>query len=192
MSTRHCSAAAWLAASVAALVLGSAAPARAQEPVKSFEFLNRRLVVGDTVFVTDIQGREVKGKVAELQPGSLTLDANGPTRIPAGDVRLVQKQGGRSAGRGARWGLLIGGAAGLVLYGVTAGECESDCTGGTWAIAMGVGMGVGAGVGAVTGAMFRGKRRLVYQAPGAASQPRFSVAPSFGPHHKAVRMTLVF
>ena len=42
----------------AALCFG-AVPAAAQEPVTSFDLLHTRLEVGDTVWVTDAQGREI-------------------------------------------------------------------------------------------------------------------------------------
>ena len=46
----------------------------AQEPVRAFDQLNTRLKVGDTVYVTDVQGREVKGKIRELSGSALSLD----------------------------------------------------------------------------------------------------------------------
>jgi len=52
----------------------------AQEPVKSFDQLNTRLKPGDTVYVTDAQGREVKGRIRGLSATSLLLDAGGSPR----------------------------------------------------------------------------------------------------------------
>ena len=63
--------------------------AAAQEPVTSFDQLNTRLKVGDTVWITDAQGREVTGKIRALSPASLLLDAGGTphdfeaARLPA-------------------------------------------------------------------------------------------------------------
>ena len=42
--------------------------AAAQEPVKSFDQLNTRLKPGDTVWVTDAQGRESKGRSRRSPP----------------------------------------------------------------------------------------------------------------------------
>lgn len=48
---------------LAAVLIGlRPALAVAQEPVKAFDQLSTRLVVGDTIFVTDAQGREIKGR----------------------------------------------------------------------------------------------------------------------------------
>jgi len=44
----------------AAFIVSLSALAAAQEPVKSFDQLNTRVKVGDTLWVTDGQGREVK------------------------------------------------------------------------------------------------------------------------------------
>ena len=46
---------------VVAVALCVPAFAAAQEVVKSFSQLNTRVSVGDTVWVTDAQGREIKG-----------------------------------------------------------------------------------------------------------------------------------
>ena len=43
------------------LIILLPALAAAQDPVKSFDQLNTRLKIGDTIYVTDAQGREVKG-----------------------------------------------------------------------------------------------------------------------------------
>ena len=54
---------------VAAIALfASPAIAAAQEPVTSFDQLDTRLKPGDTVWVTDAQGREIKGKYREPRP----------------------------------------------------------------------------------------------------------------------------
>ena len=65
----------------------------AQEPVRDFTQLNTRLVPGDTVWVTDAQGREVKGGLARSAPtrsrwkaaaaGRSALRTSGPSRCAA-------------------------------------------------------------------------------------------------------------
>ncbi len=49
--------------------------AAAQETVKAFDQLNTRLQVGNTVRVTDTDGREVQGKVTELHDASITVNS---------------------------------------------------------------------------------------------------------------------
>ena len=46
-----------------AAILTVAPGTSAQEPVRDFSQLNTRLKPGDTVWVTDAQGREIKGKI---------------------------------------------------------------------------------------------------------------------------------
>ena len=98
-----------------AVVLASAliampALAAAQEPVKSFDQLNTRLKPGDTVWITDAQGREVKGKITALGADALTLNADGAKTFPGGDVRLVQERRPDSLANGALIGFAVGAA----------------------------------------------------------------------------------
>ena len=69
----------WKVALVLAVIslLLAFALAAAQEPVRDFTQLNTRLKPGDKVWVTDAQGREVKGKIQALAPDALTLRGEG-------------------------------------------------------------------------------------------------------------------
>jgi TctA family transporter len=87
----------------------------AQEPVKSFAQLDTRLKPGDTIYVTDAEGREVKGKIRELTPSALMLDIGDGRSFQAGDVRLITASGGRNTGKGALWGLVAEAAAGALI-----------------------------------------------------------------------------
>ena len=86
-----------------AAILTVAPGASAQEPVRDFSQLNTRLKPGDTVWVTDAQGREIKGKIRELGPSALTLDGTGTGTIAADAVRLITARHGRPIGKGALW-----------------------------------------------------------------------------------------
>jgi len=71
----------WKVAVVLAVIslLFAFALAAAQEPVREFSQLDTRLKPGDKVWVTDAQGREVKGRIAAIGADALTLDAGAPT-----------------------------------------------------------------------------------------------------------------
>jgi hypothetical protein len=181
--------------------------AAAQDPVKSFDQLNTRLKVGDSVRVTDAQGREVKGKITELHDASITLDRDGPTTLRADNVRLVERRS-KSVGKAALWGLIIGGGVGLGAALAERGEVVESCPGGgpdptqcdrSWSgsgdEAFGlvpIAMGIGAGVGAVVRAVLPSGRKEVYRAPGASGSARLSIAPVITPHTKGVSVSFCF
>jgi hypothetical protein len=176
-----------------AAILTVAPGASAQEPVRDFSQLNTRLKPGDTVWVTDAQGREIKGKITELCDASMTLDRDGTTTLQSDDVRLVQK-GSKSVGKAALWGLVVGGVAGAVLGAVDSSGCSSDCisNGAEAVIVAGIGAGIGAGVGALVRAVLPAGRKDVYRAPGAPGSARLSIAPVVTPRAKGVAVSLVF
>jgi len=200
-----------LAAGAAMLLLP--ALAGAQEPVKSFDQLNTRLRVGDTIWVTDAQGREIKGKIRDLSATSLLLDAGQPQAFSADQVRAIKKPGGRSVRKAALWGALTGVAAGVVLVAVDhpgggswpAPPCpaasEPRCmlppsprsAASDW-YAIPAGAALGAGLGTLVGYLFPGKQQVVYRAPGApgASSARVSLAPLITPRHKGVAVSFAF
>ena len=167
--------------------------AAAQEPVKSFDQLDTRLKPGDTVWVTDAQGREVKGKIRELTPSSLMLDKGDGQTLQAADVARITQRQGHKIGKGALWGLLIGGAAGAI-WGVAAVQDCSDCwpAGGAAAAGAGIWGGVGAGIGALLGATMPGKELVVYPSPAAGRTMGFSLAPVITPRTKGVVVALTF
>ncbi len=98
---------------VLAMALGAANVAAAQEPVTSFDLLNTRLMVGDTIWVTDAQGREVKGKIRDLSPASLLVDVGGtPQDFQATRVGMIRTQRKDPLWNGALWGALAGAVTG--------------------------------------------------------------------------------
>jgi len=195
---------------LAVVILLMPAQGAAQEPVKSFDQLNTRLKPGDTVWVTDAQGRELKGHVVELTPSSLVLDGRPPRSFGAGDVRAVKERAGSSIGKGVLWGTLAGAGYGLVLALVNpreyAGYCSPedppDCfpPPGTkppidW-YSVPFTAGIGAGIGATVGALLPGKTREVYVAGGGADQSgsdaRMSIAPVVTPRAMGVTVSFAF
>ena len=169
---------------VLAAALAAAVPARAQEPVKSFDQLSTRLLPGETVFVTDSQGHEVKGRVLRVTPSSLVLDGGRGRTFDADDVRAVRERAGQSIGKAALWGTAAGAGIGLAAALAGRGEFASSCTpeeaaAGCWPPpgakppidwwAVPVWAGIGAGFGALVGAVLPGKFRDVFVAPVAAA-----------------------
>ena len=173
------------------LVLAPAA-APAQEPVMSFDQLNTRLKIGDTVYVTDAQGRAIKGKIRGFGTSGMTLDRDGPETIQADAVRLITERKPGPIGRGALYGLIAGAAGGAILgasaSGGPGGECNRNCS----PILAGVFGGLGAGVGAIIGAVIPGQTLVVYRAPGAPLSTRVSLAPVITPRTKGVAVSFAF
>ena len=64
----------------AVLIVLVPALSAAQEPVKSFDQLNTRLKVGDTVWVTDAEGRESKGGFGASRPHPCYSTPGAPRR----------------------------------------------------------------------------------------------------------------
>jgi hypothetical protein len=153
----------------------------AAQPVKSFDQLSTRLKPGDTVYVTDAQGREIEGKITELHDASITLNSEGPTTLQANNVRAVQRRT-KSLGKAALWGALVGGVLGAVT-----GAGPDD------RLALGaIGAAVGAGVGAAVRAALPPGRKEVYRAPGASGSAHLSVAPVITPRTKGVAVAFSF
>ena len=126
----------WKVAIVLAVIslLLAVALAAAQEPVRDFTQLNTRLRPGDTVWVTDAQGREVKGQIRALGADALTLEGGGGRTFGAPDVRTIEVRRNDSLGNGALIGLGVGGglALGLCLANADsndAGWCAVGCRG---------------------------------------------------------------
>jgi hypothetical protein len=181
-----------LAAGAALLLLPVLAGA--QEPVKSFDQLNTRLKAGDTIYVTDAQGHEVKGKIRDLSAISLLLDAGGtPQDFQAARVAAIQLQPKDSLRNGVLWGALagfVGGALSCLLNPQCGGDDEIAA-----AVSLGlagVGAAAGAGIGAGVDAAIKGPRLVIYRGAGTQSAARFSLAPLITPRHKGVAVAFTF
>jgi len=183
-----------LAITLAAISLLLAfALAAAQEPVTSFDQLNTRLKPGDTIWVTDGQGREVKGKVQALAPDAITLKGDGPRTFAAGDVRLISERRNDSLANGALIGLAVGGV-GTGLACLASAE-SSDA--GWCAVAAAAYGGIGAAIGVGIDALIPGKKLVAYRAPGTpgstgSAQARLSIAPVITPRTKGVAVAFAF
>jgi hypothetical protein len=173
-----------------AVALAAPAPCAAQEPVRDFSQLNTRLKPGDTIWVTDAQGREVKGRINSLAPDSLGVDAGGFRTFSAGEVSMIQLRQGDSLGNGALIGLAVGGVGtGLACLASTEGPDQNWCL-----LAALVYGGIGAGIGVGIDALIPGKKLVAYRAPRTpgSSQARLSIAPVITPRAKGVAVSFAF
>jgi hypothetical protein len=136
------------------------------------------------VWVTDAQGREIKGKISELNNTSITLNSDGSTTLQAESVRLVQqKRKGMSMLLGCLVGFGAGVAGGLAFS--AAAETGEEAMGGY------LFPPIGAGVGTLIGA-FMPRTRNIYRAPGASGSARLSLAPVVTPRTKGIAVSFAF
>ena len=177
----------------ALLIVLLPALAAAQKPVTSFDQLNTRLKPGDTVWLTDAEGRETKGKIRDLSPASLRLSAGGTTQdVEAARVGAIRVQPKDSLKNGVLWGVLIGFVGGALSCGLNP-ECAGDEAGAGIAAGLGIiGAAAGAGIGAWIDSAIKGPKLVVYRAPGASDGTRLSLAPVITPRTKGVAVTYSF
>jgi ribosomal protein L24 len=141
----------------------------AQAVAGSFEELQVRVKIGDTVYVIDGSGQETKGRVGLLSAASLQLTLNGNRRdFPESDVTRIERRRRDSVRNGVLIG--IGSGAGLgFLIGRTADSPSCPQSGiecGQGALLGTIGGAFWGGVaGWITDALIR-KREVIYLAPG--------------------------
>lgn len=166
----------------------------AQEPVKSFDQLNTRLKVGDTVWVTDAQEREIHGKIERITADALTM--NGSRILAAGGVSLVRYREHDSLKNGTLIGLGIGGSLGLAwCLAAATDDSPHVSTGVECAEGFAVYGGLGTLLGLAIDAAVPGKMRVAYRAagaPGASNNGRLSTGLVVMPHAKGVAVSFSF
>jgi hypothetical protein len=181
------------AAIVATVLIAVPVVAAGQAPVTSFERLNTRLKPGDTVWLTDAQGREVKGKIQALAPDAITLKGDGPMSFAAREVSLIRERDSDTLRNGALIGLGVGG--GLGIAGCVSMAVHEDGNLGWCALAVGFYGGIGTAIGVGVDAMIPGKKLVAYRAPvasGATGRARLSIAPVITPRAKGVAVSFAF
>jgi hypothetical protein len=161
---------AWLAGRFAllCLLIATAAPAAgAQVLASSFDQLSVLVKPGDTVSVTDVTGREVRGTVAALSLSSLELIVAGNRRpFSEGETRTIRQRRPDSFRNGALWGVAIG--AGLGLTTLIDTEDSPALSAGEGIAATAVLAGLGAAVGVGLDAIFR-SNDVIYSRPAGTS-----------------------
>ena len=179
---------------VLAAALGVPALAAAQGPVTSFDQLNTRLKPGDTVWITDAEGREIEGRIQALAPDRITLEGGNANAFAARDVRIIRDRERNSLKNGTLIGLGVGGGLALAwcaaaLAGDPSISPGVECFEG--AVVFG---GIGTLIGLFIDASSPGRMRVAYRAPGAAGPPRnrLSIAPMITPRTKGVAVAFSF
>jgi hypothetical protein len=180
---------AWRLLATSALMILSGPMTQAQEIARAFDQLPALVKAGDTVSVIDASGLQFSGRIIQLTPTTIGVLTRGTRRdLTEADVLSIVRRNGGDAGRGARWGLAIGAAFGLLLTIPAATDCY-DCG---WQIPLGGAMfaGIGAGVGAGIGASLT-TRELVYSR-GKGAPTNVTISPIVDRDRKGVRMALRF
>ena len=182
----------WKVAVVLAVIslLLAFALAAAQEPVRDFTQLNTRLRPGDTVWVTDAQGREVKGRIVALGADAITLEGGGGKTFASPDVATITVRRSDSLGNGALIGLGVGGiGTGLACLATAEGSDRDWCL--PVAVVYG---GIGTAIGVGIDALIPGKKLVAYRASGStgSSPARLSIAPFVTPRVRGVAVSFSF
>lgn len=125
----------------------------AQELAGSFDQLRVLVKAGDTVRVTDRAGDEVRGRLTDISPSSLTLRVDGARRtFLEGEIAAIHQRRHDSLANGAKWGFAVGAGLGVLAGAVIASEYKDGGTAVIPLLALAYG-GMGAGVGAGIDAM---------------------------------------
>ena len=160
-----------------------------REPAQTFEDLASRSKPGDSVYVTDSEGREVRAKIDGLSPSSLTIWAGGDRRELSESQVAMVRRGSDSLWNGAAIGAATGFAT-LALLLASVCPCNADFYAGEWIVpVMGYG-GIGAGVGVAIDLAIR-KGRVIYQKP-TGRTASFNVSPVISTKQRAVFASVRF
>ena len=182
--------AAILAAAIVAAPQGSAA----QAPAQSLEQLKARLQPGDTIWVTDAQGREVKGIYKGSDAAGLRLKRWRTKTIDASGILAVDASRPDPTWDGAVKGAAVGLAVAAVCYGAALREGEPEMIGFAQ-LGLVLFSVVGANMGWEADHAKTGPRFTAYRAPAAGSQAgrrRLSVAPVITPRAKGVALAFSY
>jgi len=166
--------------------------AAAQEPVRSFDQLDTRLKPGDTIWVTDAQGREVKGTLLRLTGDGLALDRDDGRTYAAEQIRRVRVFRRDSLKNGVIAGGIVGAVLGVGLANFGGGDSGYDLGAAAGGGLLGGALGVVIGTG--FDALVRGKKVVVYRSPdtGRGRSARLSFAPIVTPRAKGVVVSVAF
>jgi hypothetical protein len=158
---------------VVILALLASSCAFAQEPATSLDQLRLQLAKGDKITVVDASGKSIKGRVENIAPDALAINAGGETRsLREDDIRQITRRKPDSALNGILIGAGVGFGATLPVF---LSFAESDEKGmavaaaGIWGL-------VGAGIGALVDVAVQ-EKQTVYFHP--KSHVSWSISPIY-------------
>ena len=146
-----------------AVLMTTATPASAQN---DFASISKRVAPGDTVYVTDVEGRETQAILMTVTPSALRLHVRGSEGEWPSDAVYQLERRGDSVKNGMRRGAITGAIIGATLGAIAGATWANSGSGSTplgGALGLGlVGAGFGVGIGAGMDALIPG-RTLVYR-----------------------------
>jgi hypothetical protein len=172
------------------LLLNVSAPALAQTPAASFESLMAEGAIqpNQTVYVTDVWGQRLKGRLGELRPGSLVL-MQGSRKIQMTEADVTRIERGDSLHNGLWLGLGAGVAAAWVAPHFFCNLPDDECAAIVFAA---IGLPSMAG-GAVAGALGDAAiRKTVFRFSGTRRSARIQVSPVLGARRAGALATIQF
>jgi hypothetical protein len=172
------------------LLLIVSAPAMSQTPAASFEQLiaENAIQPNATVYVTDLWGQRVKGKLGEVRPGSLVL-MQGSRKIQMSEADVTRIQRGDSLQNGLWLGVGAGLVAASIAPSLVCDLPDDECAAIVFA-AIGLPSIV---AGTVTGALVDAAiKKTVFQYAGPQGSAQVQVSPVLGRRRTGVLATIRF
>lgn len=167
---------------VAAVATASLAEA---QTVESFDRLALLVNQRDHITVTDRTGKELRGRLIDLSPASLSLlTDDGPRNLEETEVAVVRRRQPDSLKNGA----LLGSISGAVVAGVLMAD-EGPGYPGTYALVMSLFGAAGAAIGIGFDAGYV-RSQVIYTAR--RPTPRIAVSPLLSRHRRGVALSLGF
>ena len=172
------------------LLLMTSAPALSQTPAASFEQLiaEGALQPRQTVYVTDVWGRRVKGTLGELSPGTLVL-TQGSHQIPMTEATVSRIQRADSLQNGLWLGVGAGVAAAWIAPHFFCDLPDDECAAIVFAAIGLPSIAAGTVGGALVDAVIK---KTVYHSAGTRSSVRIRIAPTLGGRAAGVLATIRF
>jgi len=172
------------------LLLMISVPALAQTPAASFELLiaEGALRPNQTVYVTDVWGQRVKGRLGELRPGSLVL-MQGSRKLQMTEADVYRIQRGDSLQSGLWLGLGAGVAAAWIAPHLFCDLPDDECAAIIFAAIGLPSMAAGTVAGALGDAAVK---KTVFQFSGTRGSARIQVSPVLGGRRAGALATIRF
>jgi len=173
-------------------VTATTAGVNQQEQVaRSFADLPNYIKVGDTVFLTDNTGKEIKARVEALGPTQIHLTHDGgPLVVSEDGVRQIHRQYSDSLIQGALIGVGIGGV--LAIWTVQTEPPLGEITSGEAARGGAFLIGIGAGLGVGIDALVKGRKLVYYSGPADKPETRISIYPIVTRERKGLGVSVSF